>query len=275
MTDTPPPGAAEPLVVASVTKLGPAARGRVIVTGSHGGAYAAYLAAEAGCRAAIFNDAGVGLEQAGIAGLALCAGLGMAAAAIDHRTARIGDAEDSLRRGRIGHANAPALALGVCPGQSCAEAAARLAAAPQPTGRPPPQDEARRVIPPETPAGRTLVLIDSASLVRPEDAGRIVVTGSHGGLVGGAPHTALQVDAYAALFNDAGGGIEEAGLTRLPALAARGIAAATVAAATARIGEAASTWRDGVLSRCNAPAAALGAHPGLTAADWIARLRQG
>ena len=42
----------------------------------------------------------------------------------------------------------------------------------------------------------------------PEHVGAIVVTGSHGGLLGGKPETALKYDALAALFNDAGIGIE-------------------------------------------------------------------
>lgn len=262
-----------PLIVASVTKLGPEARGRVIVTGSHGGAYAAYLAARSGCRAALFNDAGVGLQEAGIAGLILCEELGMAAAAVDHMTARIGDAQDAARRGRISHANATAVVLGLRPGMPCLEAAALLATAPEPTRTPPTRREARQVIPAETPEGRALALIDSASLVRPEDAGQIVVTGSHGGLVGGDPRLALQVDAFAALFNDAGVGLEEAGITRLPALDDRGIAAATVQADTARIGDAQSTWRDGRLSHCNSAALAHGARPGMRAQDWVERLR--
>ncbi len=81
----------------------------------------------------------------------------------------------------------------------------------------------------------------------PEHVGAIVVTGSHGGLLGGKPETALKYDALAALFNDAGIGIDEAGTTRLAALDARGIAAATVAADSARIGDARSTYEDGIL----------------------------
>ena len=45
--------------------------------------------------------------------------------------------------------------------------------------------------------------LDSVGLVRDEDAGRILVIGSHGGLHGGRPESALPVDACAALFHDA------------------------------------------------------------------------
>ena len=114
--------------------------------------------------------------------------------------------------------------------------------------------------------------LDSNSLVREEDAGSVVVTGSHGGLLGGRPETAVKADVLAAVYNDAGIGIDRAGLGRLPALAGRGIAAATVAAGSARIGEARSTWERGVLSAVNEPAAATGAAPGMTVPDFVAGL---
>jgi hypothetical protein len=85
------------------------------------------------------------------------------------------------------------------------------------------------------------------------------VTGSHGGLVGGDPAKALRTDGFAAVFNDAGIGIDEAGTTRLPALDLRAIAAVTVAANSARIGDARSSFEDGIVSRANATACRLGA----------------
>ena len=60
-----------------------------------------------------------------------------------------------------------------------------------------------------------------------------------------------------------------AGLGRLPALAARGIAAITVAADSARIGEARSLFEDGIVSAANAIAAAWGACPGTRARDLL------
>jgi hypothetical protein len=80
---------------------------------------------------------------------------------------------------------------------------------------------------------------------------------------------ALRTDAFAAVFNDAGIGVEEAGVGRLPALDRRGIAAFTVAAASARIGEARSSFEDGVISRVNAAAAGLGAAAWMRACDVL------
>jgi hypothetical protein len=261
-----------PLVIAdSITRVGPEARGAVVVNASHGGVYAAYLAAKLHAAAAIFNDAGVGRDRAGIGGLAYLAELGIPAATIGHMSARIGDGADMLARGIITHANELARALGVRDGQSCRDAAALLQRAEPAHGAPPEALEAAFLLIPDPPQ---VWALDSASLVLPDHRDAIVVTGSHGGLLGGKAETALKYNVKAALYNDAGIGIDDAGVSRLPALAARGIAAATVSAQSARIGDARSTYEDGVVSRVNAPAAALGVHEGIGAREFVAALRR-
>lgn len=247
----------------TVTKLPPAARDGVVVSASHGGLYPGYLAAKSGVRAVILNDAGIGRDEAGIAALAYLAALGIPAACVSHLSCRIGDTADMMRRGRISYLNAPAQNAGIASATGCAEAAERLCEASPATGdRAPPEIGEGRGEIEVAGAQRRILLLDSAAMVRPEDAGQIVVTGSHGGLVGGVPAMALRTDGFAAVFNDAGIGIEEAGITRLPALDRRGIAALTVSSASARIGDARSSFEDGVVSRLNATAAGLGAEPG-------------
>ncbi len=259
------------LTADSITRVGPEAAGAVVVNGSHGGIYAAYAAAKLRVGAAIFNDAGGGRDNAGIAGLDYLEALGVPAAAVGHDTARIGDGSDMMVRGVITHANPAAIALGCRGGMTCRDAGAALQAA-GPCGRePPPALEAAFLLIGEAPV---VWALDSASLVSAEHAGTVVVTGSHGGLLGGKPDTALKYDVRAALFNDAGIGIDEAGVTRLPALDARGIAAGTVAAASARIGDARSTYDDGILSRINSCAAALGIAAGMTGREFVAITRR-
>jgi hypothetical protein len=260
-----------PIVTAdSITRIGDEAAGAVVVNASHGGIYAAYLAAKLHAAAAIFNDAGIGKDRAGIGGLSYLDALGIAAATIGHDTARIGDGADMLARGVVTHANALAAALRVWPGLPCAAAAALLQGA-QPSDRSPPEAlEAAFLVEPEP---LQVWALDSASLVLPEHRDAIVITGSHGGLLGGRPETALKYDVRAALYNDAGIGIDEAGVSRLPALDSRGIPAATVSAASARIGDARSTYEDGVISRVNVRAAMLGLHAGISVRDFVARLR--
>ncbi|OCW58381.1 hypothetical protein [Hoeflea olei] len=244
----------------TVTKIGAEAEAQVLVCGSHGGLYPGYLAAKAGVKAVILNDAGVGRDAAGIGSLAYLADRGIAAATVGHVSCRIGDAADMAARGRITHVNAIAAALGVTVGEACTSAAEKLDAGPVASRADPGTvSEARSL---HSGGARRIVLIDSASLVKPEDKGQIVVTGSHGGLLGGNDFLALQVDAFAGVFHDAGIGIDEAGTTRLPALDRRGIAGLTVDGASARIGDARSVLEDGVISRVNATARAHGAVPG-------------
>lgn len=259
-----------PLVADTITKLPPGAAGAVVVSGSHGGRYPGYLAAKAGLRAVILCDAGIGRDEAGIGALPYLQALGIAAAAVSHLSCRIGDTGDMLARGRISRANRAAEAAGVAPGMAVPEAAERLAAAPLVAADPPSLGESRAEVP--GAGARRILLLDSAAMVRPDDAGCIVVTGSHGGLVGGDPAMALRTEGFAAVYNDAGIGLEEAGIRRLPALEARGIAGFTVAADSARIGEARSTFEDGIVSAVNATAERLGARIGAPARalllDW-------
>ena len=264
--------AAPPILLDSITSAGPGHRGRVVVAGSHGGRYCGYLAARAGVLGVILNDAALGRDEAGIASLGYLAPLGIPAAAVAHDSARIGDGEDMYARGRISHCNEPARALGCEPGQECAAAAERMAARPAPDAppEPPAGEEARFVLRPAGAGGRPAVVgCDSASLVRPEDAECVVVTGSHCGALPGRPGYGLGVRARGAAFNDAGGG---AGIERLPVLDAQGIPAVAVAAASARIGEARSTWGSGVVSAANELAAARGARAGMSVPEFADRL---
>jgi len=97
--------------------------------------------------------------------------------------------------------------------------------------------------------------------------GAVVVSGSHGGL--SAARFALQAQPFLAVFNDAGIGKDGAGVAALPWLQQHGVAALAVAHDSARIGEAPSTWQDGVISAVNDAAAALGARPGLALRPWL------
>ena len=250
----------------SITKVGGEALGAVVVNGSHGGLIAAVMAIDVGVRAASFNDAGVGKDEAGVAGLGLLQSVGVAAATVSYVSARIGDGRDMMDRGVISRCNALAEALGVRPGMACAAAADRLAEAEAMVIDTPLHAEHRTLAEPGPPA---VWLLDSASMVIPEDAGCIVVTGSHGALLGGRPDTAVKAPVLAALFNDAGMGVDGAGVSRLGALEGRGIAAAAVAADSARIGDARSTYEDGVISACNPLARSFGVRVGASARDAV------
>jgi hypothetical protein len=81
------------ILAPTITVLPGNTAGRVIVTGSHGGLYPGHLVLAAKARAAIFNDAGIGRDSAGIAALHLLQEHGKAAAAVAHTSARIADTD--------------------------------------------------------------------------------------------------------------------------------------------------------------------------------------
>jgi hypothetical protein len=108
-------------VLDSVTEAVRHAPGAVLVTGSHGGASVVPYALAAHARLVVFNDAGVGLEQAGIAALAALQQAGMPACTVGHDSARIGEAASTLATGVLSFANDAAATLGARPGRSLRE----------------------------------------------------------------------------------------------------------------------------------------------------------
>lgn len=119
--------AAPPLrVVDSITELQPADAGCIAVSGSHGGVSSARYAIAARPLLSVFNDAGVGLEQAGLVALDQLQQQGLAACTVSHMTARIGDAGSTLSTGVVSHCNAYAADQGVAAGQSCRQALERF-----------------------------------------------------------------------------------------------------------------------------------------------------
>jgi len=260
-----------PLILDSVTHLAADAEGEVALCASHGGIYAAWYAARRGVSALILHDAGIGRERAGVGGLDWLGDRGIPAACIGHATARIGDGADMLARGTLSTVNVPAASLGLSEGMHARDALRLLADADLlPARVAETMDEARRDI--AAHHGTRIIALDSNGLVTPEDAGHIVVTGSHGGLLGGRPETAVKAAVRAALYNDAGIGADAAGLSRLPALDVRGIAGACVSCFSARIGDAMSTWQDGFISALNATAAARGGQIGQSARAFVAAM---
>lgn len=262
-------------VLDSITKLGSADAGRVVIAGSHGGRYAAYCAARGGVRAVILNDAGVGLRQAGIAGLSDLQGWGVPAAAAGYQSCRIGDGADMLRHGVISHANVLAQALGCVPGMRVAEAAARLALSVAIYPPPTLLDESRMVLRAAADGTPQVIGADSVSLLDQRDDGLIAVTASHGERLAGLQTDGVKATPRLVTFNDAGLGRDGAGIGRLPLLQQRGIAALTVSAHSACIGDARSCYGEGVISSANARARDLGGRVGAPLKTFIDALLNG
>ena len=96
----------------SVTEVTTMHGHRFVVTGSHGGQSAGRYALAVTARLYVFNDAGIGKDEAGVAALAMLDAAGRPAVAVAHTSARIGEATDTWSGGVISRTNAAAAALG-------------------------------------------------------------------------------------------------------------------------------------------------------------------
>src|SRR5688572_2411430 len=111
----------------SIAAIAPAHEGAIVLTGSHGGQSAGEYALKFPLHAVLFNDAGIGKDEAGVVALAMLQAKGIPAAAIAHTTGRIGDALDMWDHGYLSRVNAAAVKAGLEEGMSAREAARRLA----------------------------------------------------------------------------------------------------------------------------------------------------
>jgi hypothetical protein len=105
-------------LVDSITELSALDQGCIAVSGSHGGVSSARYAIAARPLLSVFNDAGTGKNQAGIAALQLMQAEGLAACTVSHDSACIGYSSSTLEDGVVNHANELARALGVTPGKA-------------------------------------------------------------------------------------------------------------------------------------------------------------
>jgi len=260
------------LTVASCSNVGAEHRSQVVVSGSYGGRYNAFNAAKWPVRAVIMNDAGVGKNKAGIVGLDFLDQIGLAAATADAQTCHIGDGDHMLVHGVISYVNRSAAALGCAPGQNVGDCAQRMRTAIVPTVAPPPITEGARFVMRDVPGEPMLVCADSIGMLRPEDAGRIVVTASHGALSGGRPDNTVPLGIHAVFFSDAGGGMDGAGIARLADLDRKGIVAGATSADSAPIGDSRALYHDGILSHVNGAASLRGGRVGMKLRDFTEAL---
>jgi uncharacterized protein YunC (DUF1805 family) len=89
----------------SITFLNADNAGDILVCGSHGGVSAGHYAEKLQLKAAFFNDAGIGKNNAGIKSLDSLSDLGILACTVDCMSAEIFNAEDALENGIISVCN--------------------------------------------------------------------------------------------------------------------------------------------------------------------------
>lgn len=97
----------------SVSEVQEEDTGSILITGSHAGENVSAFALRFAFRAAFFNDAGGGKDDAGVVGLGVLSKQGLPAGAVSNMTARIGNAADSWANGRLSYLNQAALSLGL------------------------------------------------------------------------------------------------------------------------------------------------------------------
>ena len=114
------------IIADSVTAVNDQNRGDVLVCGSHCGANVGQIAAANKIGAMIGNDAGLGKDNAGIAGLAICDAHGIPAAAVASMSAVIGSGVSSYEEGEVSAVNSLAAGLGVSAGMPAKHAAERF-----------------------------------------------------------------------------------------------------------------------------------------------------
>lgn len=115
-------------LVDSITELRAEDAGCVAVSGSHGGVSAARYAVAVRPLLTVFNDAGIGRERAGVAGLAMLDEAGLAGCAVSHLSACIGQAESTWAHGVVSVVNRQARGLGIEPGMAVTAVAEHLGA---------------------------------------------------------------------------------------------------------------------------------------------------
>lgn len=236
----------------------------VAVGASFAGAPTAAMAMRPGVKAWIAHEGGPGKDDAGVSGLPLAQRFGVPAAAIATMTAGLSRGM-TLITGTVSRANEAALALGVRPGQIGGEAAKLMLKASR--GKP---CDLHGIID-ETiheveiaPRGK-IYAVWSFSRVRGEHPSDVFCVASHGGKV--MAEYALQVRPRGLIANDAGGGLDRSGTDGLELMNLEKIPAAVVSADSARIGDALSTYRDGIVSAANASAKRVGVQVGMTAKE--------
>lgn len=114
------------IIADSATSLTGENKNDVVVDGSHCGLNVGQMMIAAGVRGMIGNDAGKGLEDAGIASLKLLEEHGIPAAAVSSMSAEIGVGTSTYAEGKVSVANETAGKLGITVGMTTKEAADRM-----------------------------------------------------------------------------------------------------------------------------------------------------
>ena len=236
----------------------------VLLAASYAGKSSLVFALRRGLRGVIAHEAGVGLSQAGISGLDLCQEFKIPAAAVATMDAGLSHGA-SMVNARITHCNAVASGLGVRTGMSAFAAGLLMLKSPPGSVVSPPDVADPRLHEVAKTAAGTVYASDSTFSIKGPMPHATICGGSHCARV--FADSILKIRPSGAMANDAGMGRNRTGVEGLAIIGEHGIAAASVAAMSARIGNGLSTYHDGIISACNSVAEQRGVRVGMPAKE--------
>jgi len=215
-------------------------------------------------KAVFLNNAGICKNQAGIRGLMHYQAEGILACAVDHNSAEIGVACDTWESGIISHLNPLAEEVGIQIGDSVKDAVAKIINLFNLLSSTQINKDFESLIDEKKKNsskvdlkkqiqthidGVSITVTDSITFLNQNNAGDIVVCGSHGGLSAG--EYAQKHRLKAVFFNDAGIGKNNAGVKSLESLSDAGILACTVDCMSAEIFNGQDMLDNGIITVCN------------------------
>jgi len=246
----------------------------VIIGASHGAEAATQLAIAARPRGVIAHDAcaTVGKDQGGAGGLAILNSYLIAGATVDGFTARMSDAREMYEIGVISFVNDVAARMGISPGMKTKEAAMIML-----NKNPPFQDVPRiQYVVHDSDLGR-VVALDTVKYADERMKNSVLCMGSHASHLMPRYLADYGIPLHGVITNDCGPGKDNIGTAGLPDLDKAGIPGATVSVTSARVGDARSTYYEGVISALNDKAKSFGVkigQPAQKAAELMLRAAQ-
>lgn len=119
----------------------------------------------------------------------------------------------------------------------------------------------------------SIVVMDSVAYMNESQKGNVIVCGSHGGE--SAARQVLRFNPSGVIFNDAGKGKEDAGISGLKLCDEAGIPAAAIDTFSARIGDGMDTYESGIVSAVNDEAVKCGISVGMAAKGAALKMLRG
>lgn len=251
------------VVLDSLGDIKPDNTNPILICGSHCGDNGTFARKLKNCqiKAVFLNNAGIGKNSAGISGLTHYEDEDILACAVDHNSAEIGVAKTTWDSGIISHTNNIANKAGIRIGDSVQDAVATIQNLIDfPTWIQDSKNIKLNTTEKQKSStntdlkkqfqtqieGANITVTDSITFLNENNAGDIVVCGSHGGTSAG--HYAQKHHLKAVFFNDAGIGKNNAGIKSLDFLDDNGIIACTVNCMSAEIFNGQDILENGIIS---------------------------